>query len=189
LAFIESIEKIDTDLFTAINGSHSPFWDQVMYAVSGTFFWIPLYLLVIFLVIKKYKRSAVIPILLMIVGVIITDQLSVHLFKDVFERFRPCHNLELKDSVHLVNGKCGGQFGFVSSHAANTFMFALLSSMILKIRIYYFLIFFWAAFISYSRIYLGVHFPADIAVGALLGMIIALILFFLRMKLQKIKKE
>lgn len=118
---------------------------------------------------------AIIPI--MAIGILLSDKISVYAFKDVFERFRPCHNLELKDLIHTVNGKCGGTFGFVSSHAANTFMFASLSSLFLRKYWFVFFIFFWAALVSYSRIYLGVHYPLDIAGGALLGILIGGLIF------------
>jgi len=110
------------------------------------------------------------------VGVLIalSDLSSVHFFKNVFERLRPCHDPELIDRVHLVNGECGGAFGFVSSHAANCFALAVFLVKILGKAYRHFtpLILLWAAVVAYSRIYLAVHFPGDVLCGALLGTII-----------------
>lgn len=107
------------------------------------------------------------------------DQISVQLFKDVFMRLRPCHNPEIADLIHTINGACGGQYGFVSSHAANTFGLALFVGLIFKKHVPFLLkaLLIWAAVVSYSRIYVGVHYPADLICGAILGSIIAFLMW------------
>ena len=150
---ISSIKKLDTEIFLLFNSKHTPFFDTVMAAASGKFIWIPLYAFLLFLVFRfvgKYIWLVVISAVLLIVA---SDQLSVHLFKNVFLRYRPCHNLLIKDIIHL-NGNCGGMYGFVSSHAANTFALAMFLALFFKNRINYFAvyIFLWAAFVSYSRV-------------------------------------
>jgi len=109
---------------------------------------------------------------------LISDQSSVRLFKNVFERLRPCHNPNLEGMVHLVNG-CGGKFGFVSSHATNCFALAIFSGLLFKNHYKYMMILmlFWAALVSYSRVYVGVHYPGDIIGGAVLGSIIGFLVF------------
>lgn len=169
---IEFIIKLDTSLFLFLNGLNSPVWDKIMWIVSDKEPWIPLYLFMIFLMIRKFKWHAVISILLAFIVILLADQLSVHLFKDVFQRLRPCHNPEIKDLVHLVKNKCGGQYGFVSSHAANTFGLAVYTLLLFKTKWYTWVILFWAVLVSYSRIYLGVHFPLDVICGGLLGILI-----------------
>jgi undecaprenyl-diphosphatase len=101
--------------------------------------------------------------------VTLADQTSVHLFKNVFERLRPCHNPEIRELIHLAASKCYGKFGFVSSHAANSFGVAVFLALAFKTRWFSWFILAWALLVSYSRIYLGVHYPADIIVGGLLG--------------------
>ena len=174
---LETLRQLDQDLFLYLNGIHNSFWDKVMYQVSGRFIWAPLYLFIIFLFIQKFKAKSFIPILGAILLIVLSDQLSVHLFKNVFERLRPCRAPEIKNMVHLVRDHCGGLYGFISSHAANTFALAVFSSLLLRKRLFSFGIFVWAAWVSYSRIYLGVHYPGDVIVGALFGVLLGVLLY------------
>ena len=172
---MEFLKNIDTELFLFLNGLHNSFFDFLMYWLSNKLIWIPVYLFIIYSIIKKFKpKKGIIITLLLIVAIIISDQVSVHFFKNIFQRYRPCHNLDIKNLVHLVHNRCGGQYGFISSHASNFFTLATLVSLIFKQKQISFLMFFWAITVSYSRIYLGVHYPSDILGGALLGVIIGL---------------
>jgi len=162
-------------LFLTLNGQHATFFDFVFYWSSNKFLWIPLYLLLFYLLVKYYKRESVFIIVSLFVLITISDQLSVHGFKNVFMRLRPCHEPSLEGLVHLVNNKCGGSFGFYSSHASNHFALATFLHFFLgqKIRYFSFLIFTWATIISYSRIYLGVHYPGDVLSGSIMGILLA----------------
>jgi undecaprenyl-diphosphatase len=166
------LEHLDQQLFLFLNSLNSPFFDQVMYAISGKVIWAPLYLAILIWIGVKYKKRFPVILLFIILAVILADQGSVQLFKNVFHRLRPCYEPSLKDLVHLVNGKCGGLYGFVSSHATNSFNVALLSLLFIKKRWYTISIIAWASVISYSRIYLGVHYPGDVICGAMLGALI-----------------
>ncbi|MBI4646362.1 MAG: phosphatase PAP2 family protein [Bacteroidia bacterium] len=174
---LEWLNKQDTNLFLILNGFHSPFWDTIMWWVSQTITWIPLYCFVLYLIIKKFGKQSFWLIFIIIIVIVFCDQLSVHLCKNIFIRFRPSHNSQLQELIHLVNGYKGGSYGFVSSHAANTFGFAVITSLILKKLFYTIPIFFWAGIVSYSRIYLGVHYPGDILGGIVLGSVIALAVY------------
>jgi len=171
------LERLDQQLFLFLNSINSPFWDKVMYAVSGTAIWIPLYIVILIFMAKKYRRKFLVLVLFITVAVLIADQSSVRLFKNAFERLRPCHEPALSGLVHIVKGECGGLYGFVSSHATNSFNVALLSLLLIKNKWYSAFIIFWAAVISYSRIYLGVHYPGDVICGALLGSLVGWIIF------------
>ncbi len=158
---------------------HNNFFDVVMYWFSNKVFWIPLYIYIFFLAFKKVGNKIWLVALAAILLILLSDQVSVHAFKNVFLRYRPCHNLLIQEKVHLLKGHCGGTYGFVSSHAANTFALAMFLTLFFKDYMKYFgiFIFIWASIVSYSRIYSGVHYPADVAIGAIVGMGIGMVVF------------
>jgi undecaprenyl-diphosphatase len=161
-------ERIDQQLFLFINSLNSPFFDQVMHTLSGKLIWVPLYLAILVFLGIKYKRKFLIIIIFIILAATLADQSSV-IVKNLVHRLRPCHEPSIMSIVHLVNGDCGGVYGFVSSHATNTFDVALLSLSFIKKRWYTISIILWASIICYSRVYLGVHYPGDVLCGAILG--------------------
>jgi undecaprenyl-diphosphatase len=163
------LENLDQQLLLFINSMNSPFWDKAMYMISGKVIWAPLYFAILIYLGITYRKKFFLILPFIILAVALTDQSSVHLFKNVFHRLRPCHEPSLEGMVHLVNGKCPGLYGFVSSHAANSFNVALISLMLIKRKWYTISIVAWAAIIGYSRIYLGVHYPGDVVCGSLLG--------------------
>lgn len=172
---IETLLQWDKGLFLVLNSFHNEFWDVVMFNISNKFMWIPLYLLFFYWVIRFYKKEAVWIILSLMVVIAVSDLVSVHGFKNVFLRLRPCHDPQLAGLVHIVRDKCGGQYGFYSSHATNHFAVAVFFALVFNGRFLYFtpLILLWAAIIAYSRIYLGVHFPLDVLAGSVMGSLIA----------------
>ena len=180
----ESLLLLDKNLFLAINGFHSSFWDGVMFGISAKLTWAPLYIAVLVVIIKNWKRESIWLIIALVGCIVISDQISSGLIKEQVQRLRPSHAFELKNMVHLVNGYSGGRFGFVSSHAANSFGFAFISSTLFRNRKYTSLIFCWAVLVSYSRMYLGVHYPLDILGGALVGILAALACYYAIIKLR-----
>lgn len=171
---LEALENLDRSLFIYLNSKHSGFWDVIMVAVSERVFWIPFYILIVGYIIYTYRIKGLILLALLGVTVIAADQISASLIKPYFARLRPCHELSLENLINVVDG-CGGKFGFLSSHATNFFALAVYLNLTLSKKYKYFKIFLliWAAFISYSRVYLGVHYPGDIISGALLGTLLA----------------
>lgn len=143
-----------------------------MYTLSGILIWVPLYLAILITIGVKYKRKFIIILLFIILAATLADQGSVQLFKNIFHRLRPCHEPSLEGLVHLVDGKCGGLYGFVSSHATNSFNVALLSLLFIRRRWFAISIILWALTVGYSRIYLGVHYPGDVICGSILGALI-----------------
>jgi undecaprenyl-diphosphatase len=165
------LERLDQQLFLFLNSLNSPFWDQVMYAISGKLIWVPLYLAILIFLGFRYKRKFLVILLFIILAAVLSDQASV-LVKNIVQRLRPCHEPSLEGLVHLVKGECGGMYSFVSSHATNSFDVALLSLMFIKKRWFSISIVLWAAIVGYSRIYLGVHYPGDVLCGSILGALI-----------------
>ena len=165
------VERLDQQLFLFLNSFNSPFWDQVMSIISGTATWIPLYLAILIYLGVKLRKKFLVLILTIIIAVTLSDQISV-LIKNSVHRLRPCHEPSLEGMVHLVKGYCGGLYGFVSSHASNSFMVAMLCLLLIRRCWFTWFIIIWALVIGYSRIYLGVHYPGDVICGSLLGILI-----------------
>jgi len=131
----------------------------------------------------KRKKKIWFSIIFLALLIFLTDKISVLAFKDVFQRLRPCHNPDLQNLIHTVDQHCGGKFGFVSSHATNVFGTAMFTLLFFQKKWFTFVILIWATLVSYSRIYLGVHFFGDVFCGAILGMIIGFLTFFIYKRL------
>lgn len=182
---IEPLIKIDKELFIYLNSIHSPFWDEIMWGISGKYLWIPLYAIMLYYIIVKFRLKSIPIIISIILLIVLSDQISTQIVKNLFHRLRPCHNQEFAGIIHLVNNYCAGQFGFVSSHASNTFAFATFIALLFRKKSLTCFILTWALVVSYSRIYLGVHYPADIICGAVFGSGLAIIIFGLYKIIQK----
>lgn len=170
---MEVLQSVDKDLFLFLNGLNSDFFDPIMFWASHKLFWIPMYLLIAFLLIRRYKMRGV--IMLALIGIVITlcDQTASNLLKDWVQRLRPSQDPALTGMVHLSEAGKGGMYGFVSSHAANVFGLATFLGFVLEQRFKWlkYWMFFWAVLVSYSRIYNGVHYPGDVVGGAILGIV------------------
>lgn len=177
---METLEAIDRAIVLAINGWHSSFFDTFFWVVSAKLTWIPLYILCLYLAYKQYGKRVFFFLGLVVLTIAVADTSSVMLFKEMVQRYRPSHNLILKDVLHLhkqADGTyyAGGQYGFVSAHATNFFALVVVIGLGLKptqpnLWKYLFAI---AIMVAYSRIYLGVHYLSDVVVGGLWGAFIA----------------
>ena len=176
---LQTLDTLDKQWLLALNNDYPGFWDGLMYGISDKLTWIPFYIALIYILIKSLKKQSWLIILALIVCIIIADQVSSGLIKELVHRLRPSRNPELENAVCLLKGYRGGKYGFVSSHAANSFGLALLTSLFFRNRKYTISVFLWAAVVAYSRIYLGVHYPGDVIGGALVGVGAALLVYWL----------
>lgn len=179
---MEEIILEDKKVFLYLNNLGDTPFDQFWILISGTFIWIPLYIIFCYFLYKNFKLKSLLYILIFIaIGVTVSDQLA-SIFKYGIARLRPCHDPSLQSYMRIVH--CGGQFGFYSAHASNTFFLASYLSFLLKDKLKWFpyTIFVWAVLVSYSRIYLGVHFPIDILVGAFVGILLGVVFSMLAKK-------
>ena len=181
---IENLIELDQRLFLLLNGAGSEFLDPIMLFLTGTWIWVPVYLFLGYFFIRKSGLKGLINLLIVFLTLLISDQASVHLFKEVFERLRPCHDPAIMDQVRLVTDHCGGQFGFVSSHAPNSFALLVVSAGLVRNRTYSFILIFWALIVSYSRIYVGVHYPGDVIGGIILGITLGVIILAINSRIR-----
>ncbi len=168
---MEFLNSIDTQLFLFLNGLHNAFFDPIMYWLSNILVWVPMYLLIIFLMIKRYKMRGLLMLLFIALVITLCDQTSSHLLKNLVQRLRPSHEPTLAGLIYISKAGPGGLYSFVSSHAANvfglaTFIYFTFDKQFKWLK--YWLIV-WAVLVSYSRIYNGVHYPGDVICGASLG--------------------
>ena len=182
---MNSLIEIDKHLFKIINSSGFEEIDKLMILISSKWFWIPLYLFIIFIIKKKFPQQFFKILISIIFLIFISDFGSVELFKNMFERYRPCHEFEIAKDIRLVDG-CGGKYGFISSHASNSFAIAFFLTLLFKNVKGFIFLFSWATLIGFSRIYLGVHYPFDILGGMFWGLFVSLLMYLTyTMKIKK----
>lgn len=171
--------ELDRELLLFLNGSDNLFMDNMMIRLTSTVTWVPVILALLYVILKnKPGRDALFVILSIVLAVLLSDQISSSIIKPLICRLRPSHEPDIMFMVNAIHGR-GGLYGFLSSHAANTFAAATLVSLIIRRRYLTLTLFIWASLCSYSRIYLGVHYPGDVLCGAILGAIIGYLVYCL----------
>lgn len=198
---LEQLLHIDTEILLAINGWHAPWADTLMWIISAKATWIPLYLLLIGLLVWRYRKPAMtsvkwlqrVPacvVMIVVIGLAVgaADFIASGILKELVARPRPTRVPELEGVLHLVNGYRSGRYGFVSSHAANTMACALLFSLIWRNRIATCGLMLWVAANCYSRMYLGVHYPTDILGGLMVGALVAVVVYAMLVRYRLVEK-
>ena len=170
---LEKLLILERALFLRLNNCHTPFGDQFMWLYSGTYAWIPVaicFFAVLFYANRKRWKEMLLVVVAIALTITLCDQFSSGFCKPFFTRFRPTYHPDFMNDVMTVFDYRGGRYGFISSHAANGFGFATLTSLIFRNKLYALSLFLWATVFAYSRIYLGVHFISDIIPGILTGL-------------------
>lgn len=175
---LESLQNIDQSLFLAINGWHSPYWDTFMHLFTSKLVWIPLYAAILYALARNLNwRMVLFTAVAFALLITVADQLCGSVLRPIFERPRPSRNPEIADIVHLINGKRGGQFGFPSCHAANTFALASFVMLLFRDKALTWFFMLWAVVTCYTRAYVGVHYPGDLLFGAVVGFLSGLLVY------------
>lgn len=176
------LQQIDKELLLFLNSFHNSFWDMAITILTSKEIWIPFYLLIVYFIIKTYKTNSLYILLVILIAITVSDQFSV-LVKNSVQRLRPTHDPLLSDIVHNIYNR-GGLYGFFSSHAANSFTIAVIALKLFKNYKFSIVIIAWAILVSYTRIYLGLHYPGDIFAGILWGTFSGLIFYKLILYIQ-----
>ena len=203
---MEKVLQFDESLFWWINQHHFPALDWTMWFLSNKLSWVIVLLSIYLLVTILHDRKSWFWVLFGIaLCFLLADQVSNNVIKDGVMRLRPCHALE---NVRMFHTNKGGLYGFVSSHAANSFAIAMFFSLMYggkkketidNKRSYTWLrslssgyhtpwipyiMFSWAAIVGYSRPYLGKHYMGDVVCGAILGIGIGAAVYFVILKIR-----
>jgi len=193
---LKDIVEIDQHATLAINGSDSPFWDNIMTTVTETYSWS---LLIVVLLIIIFKNNSVKEgiVILLSIGLMMTvaDTIASGIVKPMVHRWRPTQDPELMYLIDIVDNYRGGRFGFFSGHACNSFSMATFLCLLFRHRILSFVLYFWCCTTTFTRLYLGVHYLGDVIVGAIVGIILGILFYSLmnlvmrRMKSVKLISE
>lgn len=183
---IETLKFWDEALLFLFNGLHHPLLDPIMYTATQTWPWVPMYAGLLYLIWKTHGVNGWWTLIGIFLAVLFADQFTSSFMKPFFGRLRPCQNPDFVDVLHTYK-TCGGKYGFASSHAANSFAIAVLLWKLIghKYPAVKWL-FLWAVFFSYTRVYLGVHYPGDIFVGALVGAVCGFLAYIISLKIAQL---
>ncbi|OAV69433.1 undecaprenyl pyrophosphate phosphatase [Bacteroidales bacterium Barb6XT] len=183
---LEKVLEYERELFFLLNGSHTASMDHIIWLYSGKTVWLPAAFFILILLTYKVKWREWLLVLLAIALVItLCDQFASHLCKPLFMRLRPTHHPDFMEQVQTVSGYRGGQYGFISSHAANAFGFATFLTLLFRYKpLITVTLYLWATITAYTRIYLGVHFISDIVPGIASGILFGSLVYTLYVKVR-----
>lgn len=188
----ELLDRMDADLMIWLNGFHNSYFDSLMFLISEKWMWVPLYVAIFVATLMKYKKPKQIIAVLAIFAITIAlaDTVCADIIRPMFLRPRPCHDDSgISQLIHTVNGYRGGHYGMASCHSANSFALATLTYLVLRSRKLTIFMYAWAVVHTYSRIYLGLHYPGDILVGGVVGTLLAIAVYRMVVRYAKVDKD
>ena len=185
MEFLQWLIKIDEQLLLAINGCHNEYFDHFMYLFSDRWIWVPMYVSILYVMIRNFSfRETIVCLIAIALTITIADQVGASLIRPIVERLRPSNpDNPISDAVHIVNNYRSGKYGFPSCHAANTFGLAFFVCFLFRRRWLTAFLMFWAVVTCYSRVYLGLHYPGDLFFGMILGLLSATMVYLIMRKL------
>lgn len=172
--------NLDAEILIFLNSIHINIFDQIMWYVTTKWTWIPLYASILYVIIKRGNKYAIaLSIIAFVLTIVVSDQFCSSIIRPYFHRLRPSNpSNSISSMLHLINGYRGGKYGMPSCHAANSFGLAVFMMTYFKNKTLNYFMFSWAILNAYSRIYTGVHYPSDIFVGIIIGVLSALLIFY-----------
>jgi undecaprenyl-diphosphatase len=182
---LEYLNDIDTTALLAINGWNGTFQDYLWWMISAKWASLLMVLALLWVLLHQNRRHALLVLAMVILAFVVADQLSSGVIKHLVERLRPTREPSLNNLLHIVNDYRGGMYGFVSSHAANSFAAATLLALVIRYRVVTWSLFIWAVLQCYSRIYLGVHYPGDILGGIIVGVLVGWLVWRLMLWIER----
>ena len=185
---MEELIQFDKQLLLAVNGSDSVFLDYVVLMLTNAKTWIPLYLGLFYVLVKTYGRNYREILFVMLAAglcVLLAGAVDDSIVKPLVARWRPTHDPEIGALVDVVNGYRGGNYGFFSAHAANTFSIAMFFSLLMRHRLFVCFMVAWSLINCWTRLYLGVHYPGDITVGLCWGALVGYTVYRLYCRVTK----
>lgn len=182
---LEQLLQYDTELFLYLNNLGTPAWDNLWLIITNKLTFIPLYAVLLYLIYRNFGWKTLLMLVLVIAAMItFTDQVT-NLFKDGFQRARPCRSKDIEELVRFVAPRCG-KYGFFSGHSSNSMAAAVFAGLLFRkhYKNLIFILLFWSVIVAYSRIYVGVHYPLDIVCGLAFGAISGLGFYKLQLYLR-----
>ncbi len=183
---IETLIELDKQLLLFFNGSDSIFVDGLAMSLTNGKTWIPLYVSLLYVVIRNNENLRHVMLILACAGVcvLLAGTVDDEIVKPTVARFRPSRDPEFGSLVDVVNGYRGGRYGFFSAHASNTFSIAVFFSLLIRSRILSVMLIAWSLTNCWTRMYLGVHYPGDILCGILWGAFVGTLVYFVYVKIR-----
>ncbi|MBQ4393075.1 MAG: phosphatase PAP2 family protein [Prevotella sp.] len=184
---LSQLIDLDRQLLLTLNGSDSLFLDGLVKTLTTAVTWVPLYVSLLFLVMKNNDNLKKVLLIVVCAGlcVFLAGSLNDMIVKPLVERWRPSHDEQIGMAVDVVNGYRGGKYGFFSSHAANTFSLAVFFALLVRSRVLSVALVVWSLVNCWTRLYLGVHFPGDILCGLLWGGLVGTGVWLLHYRLNR----